>query len=641
MLVVKSVPRAARAKSFFAALSVLLMIAATLFGANVGQASSATAVTKQSLKTCVNTVSGSVYLRTGRLCNSKTGTTVKWFRSVKPTAGMTVVTLVSCVKKKTRSTRLARSTRCKPRTEKKVVWSRLVTTPVESEVVGQDPSATEPAAASVPVITSLRQTSATTIEVSFSMTSTRTTTRDGGVTTYTVTASTSSGERSATGTTSPITVTGLTQYTAYTFIVTATGADGSRLSSETSPPVTTPYAPVPGPPTPASPVVTPVTVPGAPTSVVGVSGNTTVALTWVAPTSTGGTAITGYSVHVSTSSGGSYTDATGCATASSSTAVTCTATGLTNGTAYYFKVAAINSAGTSAYSTASAAVTPATVPGAPTIGAATATGATTATVAFTAPVSDGGSTITTYTATSTPTGGSGTLSSAGSGTITVTGLTTVTSYTFTVTATNFVGTSVASAVSAAVTTTLTCAAGGACVLGDIGPGEGLVFFISGGQTYEMAPKTWSGSSSDDTLAWCSATSTDIPTAVDTAVGTGSANTTAMQSPACSSGAGVSARAYPGGGLTDWFLPSKDELNAMCYYSRNLSASPDPTVSCYGSLGTTQDGTFAAGKFGFDSQKYWSSSQGSTTGAWGQWFSNGDQSNGSKGSSLRVRPVRAF
>ena len=167
MLVVKSVPRAARAKSFFAALSVLLMIAATLFGANVVQASSTTAVTKQSLKTCVNTVSGSVYLRTGRWCNSKTGTTVKWFRSVKPTAGKTVVTLVSCVNKKTRSTRLARSTRCKPRTEKKVVWSRLVTTPVESEVVGQDPSATEPAAPSVPVITSLRQTSATTIEVSF------------------------------------------------------------------------------------------------------------------------------------------------------------------------------------------------------------------------------------------------------------------------------------------------------------------------------------------------------------------------------------------------------------------------------------------------------------------------------------------
>ena len=92
------------------------------------------------------------------------------------------------------------------------------------------------------------------------------------------------------------------------------------------------------------------------------------------------------------------------------------------------------------------------VPGAPTIGLATATGATTATVAFTAPASDGGSTITTYTATSSPGNITGTLSQAGSGTITVTGLTASTSYTFTVTATNSVGTSSASAASNSITT---------------------------------------------------------------------------------------------------------------------------------------------------------------------------------------------
>ena len=500
------------------------MIAATLFGANVGQGSSTTAVTKQSLKTCVNTVSGSVYLRTGRLCNSKTGTTVKWFRSVKPTAGKTVVTLVSCVNKKTRSTRLARSTRCKPRTEKKVVWSRLVTTPVESEVVGQDPSATEPesAAASVPVITSLRQTSATTIEVSFSMTSTRTTTRDGGVTTYTVTASTSSGERSASGTTSPITVTGLTQYTAYTFIVTATGADGSRLSSETSPPVTTPYAPVPTPPTPASPVVTPVTVPGAPT-----------------------------------------------------------------------------------------------------IGVATATGATTATVAFTAPVSDGGATITTYTATSTPPGGSGTLSSAGSGTINVTGLTTGTSYTFTVTATNSVGTSVASAASAAVTP-LTCAAGGACALGDIGPGDGLVFYDAGspqswGQYLEMAPKTWSGGSQDPAAAWCDDDSTILAGTFGTAIGTGAQNTALMDA-GCTSGAGQQAADYVVGVYSDWFLPSQDELNAMYGYKNSIVDTAT---------------------YGFASNYFWSSSQYDATKAWRQGLDYGYQIDVLKSFTQRVRPVRAF
>jgi hypothetical protein len=90
--------------------------------------------------------------------------------------------------------------------------------------------------------------------------------------------------------------------------------------------------------------------------------------------------------------------------------------------------------------------------GAPTIGLATSTGATTATVAFTAPASSGSSTITSYTATSSPAGGSGTLSQAGSGTISVTGLTAGVAYTFTVTATNSVGTSVASAASNSITT---------------------------------------------------------------------------------------------------------------------------------------------------------------------------------------------
>ena len=93
-----------------------------------------------------------------------------------------------------------------------------------------------------------------------------------------------------------------------------------------------------------------------------------------------------------------------------------------------------------------------TAPGAPTIGTATATGVTTATVTFTAPVNNGGATITSYTATSSPAGGTGTLNQAGSGTINVTGLTGSTSYTFTVTATNSIGTSSPSASSNSITT---------------------------------------------------------------------------------------------------------------------------------------------------------------------------------------------
>ena len=91
-----------------------------------------------------------------------------------------------------------------------------------------------------------------------------------------------------------------------------------------------------------------------------------------------------------------------------------------------------------------------TIPDAPTIGTAVAAD-TQATVSFTAPSSDGGSAITSYTATSSPDGITGTISQSGSGSITVTGLTNGTAYTFTVTATNAIGTSTASAPSGSVT----------------------------------------------------------------------------------------------------------------------------------------------------------------------------------------------
>jgi len=68
---------------------------------------------------------------------------------------------------------------------------------------------------------------------------------------------------------------------------------------------------------------------------------------------------------VSTSSGGTYADAAGTcapATTNASTAVSCIATGLTNSTPYFFKVAAINSVSTGSYSLASSGLTPVAPP---------------------------------------------------------------------------------------------------------------------------------------------------------------------------------------------------------------------------------------------------------------------------------------
>jgi hypothetical protein len=90
-----------------------------------------------------------------------------------------------------------------------------------------------------------------------------------------------------------------------------------------------------------------------------------------------------------------------------------------------------------------------TVPNAPTISGVTS-GDGQADVAFTAPADNGGPTIISYTATSSPGGFTGTLSQAGGGTITVTGLTNGTAYSFTVIATNSAGTSSPSAASNAV-----------------------------------------------------------------------------------------------------------------------------------------------------------------------------------------------
>lgn len=122
----------------------------------------------------------------------------------------------------------------------------------------------------------------------------------------------------------------------------------------------------------------PATTPPAPAAPTGIAENGQVTLTVTAPSSTGGSAITGYKVSQSLSNSAGFTDVALGTCTTITTAGTCTVTGLTNGTPYYFKVTAANIVGSGTPSAASAAITPAGMVLTPTFSApvATATGFT-------------------------------------------------------------------------------------------------------------------------------------------------------------------------------------------------------------------------------------------------------------------------
>ena len=116
------------------------------------------------------------------------------------------------------------------------------------------------------------------------------------------------------------TVTGLTNGKRYYFEVTALNSAG-----EGSPSVEA--------------TAVPFGLPGAPGSLAGTPGSGQVVLTWQPPTSNGGSAVTAYDVYVSTSPGDKG------ALVATVPGTTYTATGLVNGSTYYFEVSAVNAAG--------------------------------------------------------------------------------------------------------------------------------------------------------------------------------------------------------------------------------------------------------------------------------------------------------
>ena len=113
-------------------------------------------------------------------------------------------------------------------------------------------------------------------------------------------------------------------------------------------------------------------------------------------------------------------------------------------------------------------------------------------------------------------------------------------------------------------------------------------------------------------------------AIGTAIGTGFSNTSniiASQGGTATSYAAGVARAYTGGGYTDWYLPSKEELNKL-YLNR------------------VAIGEFISNSYGL----YWSSSEIQSYpyhSAWLQDFSNGGPLSFFKNFDVNIRAIRSF
>jgi len=171
--------------------------------------------------------------------------------------------------------------------------------------------------------------------------------------------------------------------------------------------------------------------------------------------------------------------------------------------------------------------------------------------------------------------------------------------------------------------TVTAASVHEYAIGDTGPGGGKIIYVSASgfnvaglgtcHYLEAAPENQARN-----VTW-SSTKVDVTGATGTAIGTGKANTAAIiaahSGDTTSNNAAKACADYTGGGKSDWFLPSKDELNEMYKARSHLNNS---------------------------SNRFWSSSQIDYDNAWYQLFSTGAQTKNIKDFNLNyVRAIRAF
>ena len=173
---------------------------------------------------------------------------------------------------------------------------------------------------------------------------------------------------------------------------------------------------------------------------------------------------------------------------------------------------------------------------------------------------------------------------------------------------------------------VTCDSGLQYACGDAGPGGGVVFFASSKSFAETGSVCGSSCNfleaqtvSVGSAPWCVGSgASDYVQPNDTTLGSGYSNTQAMLQ-ACTSGAANSAVA-PSGGLSDWFLPSQEELLGFNRWS-------GPGVLC----------GFGAGG---GEATAWTSSENGKNAA--DWVGSGDTGGSEpKSSDGTVCPIRAF
>lgn len=158
-------------------------------------------------------------------------------------------------------------------------------------------------------------------------------------------------------------------------------------------------------------------------------------------------------------------------------------------------------------------------------------------------------------------------------------------------------------------------------VGDLGQAGGYIFYVKdsyseGWRYLESAPedisraKIWGTKSFTVLGADGIAIGTGAQNTIDIIAGDSSNNTAAL---ACAE----YYIEYNDITFDDWFLPSKDELDAM-----------------YENLKVTDLG-------GLEGSTYWSSSESSSQAAWHHYFNEGRQAQAFKNNYRYVRPIRAF